>query len=92
MNDGILKGEKENRIDFKATVRMSLCCTRQHHIVLRDSEINRDILQQRNQFSKKTQPLTHMYLTIKEELVKLQGEVDESKNHKTTKNYLILSK
>lgn len=44
INDGILKGEKENRIDFKATVRMSLCCTRQHHIVLRDSEINRDIL------------------------------------------------
>lgn len=32
MNDGILEGEKENRIDFKATVRMFLCCTRQHHI------------------------------------------------------------
>lgn len=50
MNDGILEGEKENRIDFKATVRMSLCCTRQHHIVLRDSEINRHIIAEKSIF------------------------------------------
>lgn len=33
-----------------------------------------------------------MYITTKEELVQLQGEVDESKTHKTTKKYLILSR